>query len=120
YEANPEAFGGNINLLRAGATLRLPDAAALQALAVTAANAEVQRQADAWRDRASATPQQRQLRLLPPSETVAATPPAQVAPAPAPAAPAAEPAASAADGGAAAAAAAAAAEESRRLLELRN
>jgi pilus assembly protein FimV len=116
YEANPQAFGGNINLLRAGATLRLPEASALQAMAVTAANAEVQRQADAWRDRAATSPQQRQLRLLPPSETAAATP----APAPAPAqsaAPAAQTAANAAGSGAAAAAAA---EESRRLLDLRN
>jgi pilus assembly protein FimV len=110
FEANQSAFGGNINLLRAGATLRVPTTATLQSMAVTAANAEVQRQADAWRDRAG-TAQNRQLRLLPPSETTAAVP--------APAAPAPQSSAGAAGSGSASAAASAAAEESRRLLEVR-
>src|SRR6185503_7602474 len=106
FQANPDAFAGNINVLRAGATLRLPEAADLDTLAVTAANSEVQRQTDEWRNRAG---QGGQLRLLPPTDTaVARTPtpapaPAPAEPAPAPAltsAPAATPGAATAPGGA--------------------
>ena len=38
YRGNPRAFGGNINLLMAGATMRIPDAAAAQAVDRTAAH----------------------------------------------------------------------------------
>jgi pilus assembly protein FimV len=115
YQSNPSAFGGNINVLRAGATLRLPESADFATLATTVANAEVQRQTDEWQNRAAPGGQ---LRLLPPSEseTARATPPASaVTPAPRPAEP---PAPSAAERQAAAAAAAA--EEERRLIEIRN
>ncbi len=80
FQANPAAFGGNINVLRAGATLRLPAAADFDTLVVTVANAEVQRQTDAWQNRAPGG----QLRLLPPTETAVAREPVP-APAPAPA-----------------------------------
>jgi pilus assembly protein FimV len=114
YQSNREAFGGNINLLRAGATLQLPAAADLDALTRTAANAEVRRQTDEWANR-SASPGQ--LRLLPPAETeVAETPAPRQAPRPTPStttspAPsaAATPAASAANAGGA---------DSRRPLEV--
>jgi pilus assembly protein FimV len=116
YQANPTAFGGNINILRAGATLRLPESADFATLATTVANSEVQRQTDEWRNRA---PQGGQLRLLPPSDAAVArapAPAAQETPAPAPV-----PAEPRPDAGAeAAAAAAAAAEAERRLLEVRN
>jgi pilus assembly protein FimV len=118
YRANPQAFGGNMNVLRVGATLRLPESGDFQELATVAANAEVQRQSDEWLNR---SPQQGTLRLLPPAESpaAAASPAPQpapsrtpaVTPAPAPAAPAAPPAAVANN---------ADVEESRRLLELRN
>ena len=115
YQANPAAFGSNINVLRAGVTLRLPESADFASLAATVANAEVRRQTDEWQNRTPGG----QLRLLPPAETEVAR-----APAPAPAAPAPRPAAPppAADRAAAdaAAAAAASAEENRRLLEIRN
>jgi pilus assembly protein FimV len=114
YQANPAAFGGNINVLRAGVTLRLPESADFASLAATVANAEVRRQTDEWQNRTPGG----QLRLLPPAETEVAR-----APAPAPAAPAPRPAATpppASDRAAADAAAAASAEESRRLLEVRN
>jgi len=113
YQANPQAFGGNINLLRAGATLRLPETSDFDTLATTVANAEVQRQTDEWQARST---QRGQLRLLPPAETeVTRTPVPAPAPAPAPSPPA------AAGGGAAATDdVAAAVEESRRLLEVRN
>ena len=61
YQANPAAFGGNINVLHAGATLRLPESADFDTLATTVANAEVRRQTDEWQNRA---PQGGQLRLL--------------------------------------------------------
>ena len=65
YEANPQAFAGNMNLLQVGAVLRIPEAVDLQGVARTAANAEVQRQIDEWQGRPS---QQARLRLVPPTE----------------------------------------------------
>ena len=113
YQANPQAFGGNINILRAGATLRLPESADFATLATTVANSEVQRQTDEWRNRAT---QGGQLRLLPPSDAAVARAPAPPPQATAPPAPT-QSAPAPAD---AAAAAAAAAEAERRLLEVRN
>ena len=118
YRANPHAFGGNMNVLLAGATLRLPETADLEQLSASVATAEVQKQSDDWLNR---TPQARSLRLLPPSDTQVAAP----APAPAQAAnranvnanasaPANQPAASSPP------TSASAAEENRRLLEVRN
>lgn len=48
YRANPEAFGENINLLRAGAVLRVPDVRVFDELAAREADSEVQRQYTAW------------------------------------------------------------------------
>jgi pilus assembly protein FimV len=48
YRANPDAFSGNINILRAGAVLRLPDGAAISAVDPGEAAAEVRRQSAAW------------------------------------------------------------------------
>jgi len=87
YQTNPDAFGGNINVLRAGATLQLPEAADFDTLIVTVANAEVQRQTDAWQSRTPGG----QLRLLPPTDAAVASTPAPApqrpvdTPAPAPA-----------------------------------
>jgi pilus assembly protein FimV len=113
YQQNPAAFGGNINVLRAGATLRLPDAASFDALATTVANAEVQRQTDEWQNRA---PAGGQLRLLPPSDAPVVRTPAPAEQPVAPAPRAGEPPAPALDEAAVAAAAA----EERRLLAIRN
>jgi pilus assembly protein FimV len=71
YRANPQAFGGNMNVLHIGATLRLPDSSDFQELTTAVATAEVQRQTDEWVNR---TPSQRTLRLLPPTEVAAAAP----------------------------------------------
>jgi len=49
FQANPQAFGGNINVLREGATLLIPDAVARNYPAPRTAAAEVARQMDAWR-----------------------------------------------------------------------
>jgi pilus assembly protein FimV len=48
YEANPEAFAGNINILRAGATLRIPSADDVFRISRGDAFAEVRRQNEAW------------------------------------------------------------------------
>ena len=48
YEANPEAFGGNINILRAGSTLRIPTANDVFQISRERALDEVQRQHAAW------------------------------------------------------------------------
>ena len=48
YEANPEAFGGNINVMRAGATLRIPTANDVFQISRETALDEVQRQHAAW------------------------------------------------------------------------
>ena len=73
YRSNSDAFGGNINLLRAGASLHLPDATDFDQLTVTAANSEVQRQTDEWSSRSASGGQ---LRLLPPAATDVARAPA--------------------------------------------
>ncbi len=44
YQANPDSFEKNMNLLRAGAVLRLPDAAQLGAVSTGEALSEVRRQ----------------------------------------------------------------------------
>src|SRR5271167_4661232 len=49
YRANPDAFGGNINILRSGAVLRLPGADDIAALNQAEAIGEVKRQMEAWR-----------------------------------------------------------------------
>jgi pilus assembly protein FimV len=49
YRANPDAFGGNINILRRGAVLRIPGADQVAALNQSEAMSEVSRQMDAWR-----------------------------------------------------------------------
>jgi pilus assembly protein FimV len=72
YRENPQAFGGNINILHAGATLRLPESVDFDGLATTVANAEVRRQEDEWQNRAT---QGGQLRLLPPADTQTARTP---------------------------------------------
>jgi len=48
FEANPAAFGGNINVLRAGASLRIPSADEIIRIDRGDALAEAQRQHQAW------------------------------------------------------------------------
>ena len=48
FEANPEAFGGNINILRAGANLRIPSADDIFRISRGEALAEAQRQHAEW------------------------------------------------------------------------
>jgi len=49
YRANPDAFAGNINILRRGSVLRIPGADQIAALNQSEAISEVRRQMDAWR-----------------------------------------------------------------------
>jgi pilus assembly protein FimV len=83
YQANPRAFDQNMNLLRAGSVLRIPDGATAAAIPGAEANAEIRRQYAAWRGSAgSAVPSGEQpgrLHLVTPSESPAAgaTPGAQ-------------------------------------------
>ena len=48
YQANPAAFDGNMNVLRTGATLQLPDEASVAAIVSGEAKSEVSRQYRAW------------------------------------------------------------------------
>ena len=54
YQNNPQAFDRNINVLRSGSTLRIPDASQINAVSASEASAEVARQYDAWRNGTSA------------------------------------------------------------------
>jgi pilus assembly protein FimV len=50
YQTNPQAFDGNINVLRSGSSLRIPDADQIRSVSAAEASAEVARQYDAWRN----------------------------------------------------------------------
>ena len=50
YQNNPQAFGGNINVLRQGSILRVPGADEIAALNQKEAISEVSRQMSAWRN----------------------------------------------------------------------
>ena len=80
FRANPQAFNGNINRLRAGAVLRVPSREQMAESSARAATAEVRRQTEAWRDAAAApapaATADRRLELAPPEE--AARPPEPV------------------------------------------
>ncbi|MCC5868217.1 MAG: hypothetical protein JJU27_06865 [Gammaproteobacteria bacterium] len=81
FEANPGAFDGNINRLRAGSTLSVPDAATLRRVAAADANARVSEQNRAWRAAPAAAPTAR-LQLVAPEDaptTPAATDPGATA-----------------------------------------
>lgn len=48
FEANPQAFGGNLNRLQAGAELRIPESLDMQRLDPETAMVEVMRQTENW------------------------------------------------------------------------
>ena len=70
YRGNTAAFDGNINLLRTGSVLRLPDQASISSVDPAEAGAEIRRQSAAWQSgRASpdtAPVQDARLKLVPP------------------------------------------------------
>ena len=65
YRANPDAFGGNINILKQGAVLRIPGADDITALNQSEAMSEVHRQMSAWQGGSGAA-QSGHLRLVTP------------------------------------------------------
>jgi pilus assembly protein FimV len=70
YRANPEAFAGNINRLRAGAVLRIPAPGALETPGAREASAEIRRQNEAWQAAAPPRePESARLQLVPPQES---------------------------------------------------
>jgi pilus assembly protein FimV len=71
YRANPSAFAGNINRLRAGAVLRVPQADEFDAVDVKEAAGEVTRQFNEWRPESAvaATEDPGHLRLVTPTES---------------------------------------------------
>lgn len=71
YKANPAAFDGNMNVLRAGAALQLPDEASVEAIGPGEASAEVGSQFHAWAGNHGG---REQLHLVPPSEPGATGP----------------------------------------------
>ncbi|HWW19976.1 MAG TPA: FimV/HubP family polar landmark protein, partial [Steroidobacteraceae bacterium] len=74
YRANPNAFEGNMNLLRAGSKLQLPGDAELQEISPGEASAEVRKQYQSWSGARAAAPSgsSGQLHLVPPQESAAA------------------------------------------------
>ena len=54
FEANPGAFGGNINVLRADSELRIPASSDVAAISAAAAADEVARQYRQWSQGATA------------------------------------------------------------------
>jgi pilus assembly protein FimV len=83
FRANPDAFRGNINRLKRGAILRIPDASEITAISVAEANAEAIRHNDEWQATRVAV-------TTTPSDTGTSAPEPQ--PEPVPAAPVAQPA----------------------------
>ncbi len=68
FEANPRGFGGNMNGIYQGATLRIPEAVQARRLTVEQATAEAIRQLDEWLAELEATPSSQQ------GEAAASTP----------------------------------------------
>ncbi len=68
FEANPEAFAGNINVLSAGASLRIPSADDIFRISRADAQTEVARQHDSWSGSAGMPSTQPSLTLVPPDD----------------------------------------------------
>ncbi|HMN45672.1 MAG TPA: FimV/HubP family polar landmark protein [Povalibacter sp.] len=81
FRANPEAFAGNINRLKAGSVLRVPDLAEIESISRSEASAEVAQQQEAWSSsfRTASEDESTRLRLVTPEEPAA--PAVPVAPA---------------------------------------
>jgi pilus assembly protein FimV len=83
FRANPAAFQGNINRLRSGSVLRIPELSDIEAISTSDATAEVRRQAAEWsgaQPSQTAQEEANRLRLVTPAETPAEPTPATPAP----------------------------------------
>ena len=69
YRANPQAFGGNMNTLHQGVTLRIPQSAEFSDVTAAAATEEALRQNEIWQ---GGVDQQARLRLVTPDSVAAA------------------------------------------------
>jgi len=76
YQSNPQAFGGNINVLRAGSELRMPSSGDVSAISASAAADEVARQYKLWKEGSAGAPSEAadggRLRLVTPEQGSAA------------------------------------------------
>jgi pilus assembly protein FimV len=76
FQANPRAFEQNMNILRSGAVLRMPESSEVAAISPSAAATEIRRQYAAWRGSTGAetasSGKQGQLHLVTPSDDSAA------------------------------------------------
>ena len=91
YQNNPHAFEGNINVLRAGSVLKIPESSDISSISASAASAEVARQYQMWKEGAAAAGGEGgatggRLRLVTPEQGSAAPSTATSAPATPPAA----------------------------------
>jgi pilus assembly protein FimV len=72
YQNNPGAFDGNMNIMRSGAVLRIPEGARVAEIVPSEASAEIRRQYTAWRGAAPAggtsDSEAGRLRLVTPTE----------------------------------------------------
>jgi len=83
FRANPAAFNGNINRLRSGSVLRIPELTDIEAISTGEATAEVARQAAEWsgaQPTQTAQEEANRLRLVTPEETPATPAPGTPAP----------------------------------------
>jgi pilus assembly protein FimV len=84
YQANPQAFDGNINVLREGSELAIPGASTVAAISTSEAAAEVSRQYRQWREGSTAGGEaEARLKLVTPQQGSAAastTPPSAATP----------------------------------------
>jgi pilus assembly protein FimV len=84
FRANPAAFNANINRLRSGAVLRIPELSDIESISTQDATAEVRRQAAEWSGAQPpsqvAQEEANRLRLVTPAETPAAPTPSTQAP----------------------------------------
>jgi pilus assembly protein FimV len=73
YQNNPGAFDGNMNIMRSGAVLRIPEGSRVAEIVPSEASAEIRRQYTAWRGAAPAAASTEseagRLRLVTPTET---------------------------------------------------
>lgn len=73
YRGNPRAFDGNMNILRSGAELQIPETATVEGISTGDASAEIRQQYAAWRGAAPAqepaAEEPGRLKLVPPSAT---------------------------------------------------
>ncbi|MEJ0039015.1 MAG: FimV/HubP family polar landmark protein [Gammaproteobacteria bacterium] len=77
YQNNASAFDGNMNVLRSGAVLRIPNASAVSAIVPSEARAEIRRQYASWRGGAAPAPSDSEpgrLRLVAPGAPGGASP----------------------------------------------